>query len=50
MHFFKDEYRNKCYQKTEEKKRRKERKKEREKTLPLSNVSFLAEFIDVERF
>ena len=55
VHFFKDEYRNMCYQrhthkkKDRKKEREREREKEEKKTL-LSNISLLAEFVDVERF
>ena len=53
VHFFKDEYKNMCYQRRK-KRKKKERKRETEKkktqNIPLSNISLLAEFIDVERF
>ena len=53
VYFVKDEYRNMCYQRRKKKKKRKKegkKVKERGKNPSLSNISLLAEFIDVERF
>ena len=50
VHFFKDEYRNLCYQRRKKKERKRETEKKKTQNIPLSNISLSAEFIDVERF